>query len=130
VLPPVVIHPPVWRHHAIALVFAAGVSFLALPAGATSASQPAKLDLRLTPTDIAPAAPPRLPQATVAPRMHDQGVPEIVGEVDRVKQTETPNRRLAGTGPLGDLAIGEGMLQELLENKTIPLFRIRVAPPF
>ena len=24
----------------------------------------------------------------------------------------------------------EGVLKELLENKTIPLFRVRVAPPF
>ena len=41
-----------------------------------------------------------------------------------------PNRRDPGSGPLGKIGGGEGMLQDLLENKTIPLFRVRMAPPF
>jgi hypothetical protein len=130
VLPPVVFHPPVWRRRVAALLVACGTIPLALPASARSAPDLSGLDLRLTPSDVAPATPPRIPEGRVAPRMHDQSVPEIVGEVDRVKQTETPNRRVAGTGPLGDLSIDEGVLEELLENKTIPLFRVRVAPPF
>ena len=54
----------------------------------------------------------------------------MVGEVDRVTEPETPNRPAAGTGPLGELVGEDGLLKELLENKTIPLFRIRVEPPF
>ena len=37
------------------------------------------------------------------------------GQADR-----TPNRRVAGTGPLGNLTADDGVLKELLENKTIP----------
>ena len=42
----------------------------------------------------------------------------MVGEVDRVTEPETPNRHAADTGPLGEL-VGDGLLKELLENKTI-----------
>ena len=106
------------------------IAFAAVPALARSAADLSGLDLRLNPSDVAPTPPPLLSRGPVAPRTHGQSVPEIVGEVDQVKQAETPNRRAAGTGPLGDLTADEGLLKELLEDKTIPLFRVRMAPPF
>ena len=107
-----------------------GVALTAWPAAARSAFDLSQLDLRLNPADVAPETPPLVPRGPVRPNMHGQSVPEIVGDVDQVRQTETPNRRVAGTGPLGNLTADDGVLKELLENKTIPLFRVRVTPPF
>ena len=122
------LHPSRWRFAAILI---AGGAVLA-PAGAMAkpAANLAGLDLRLEPSDVAPTPGPLVPEGPVTPQMHAQSTWEIVGEVDRVQKTETPNRRDAGSGPLGSLTAEEGLLEELLENKTIPLFRIRVAPPF
>ena len=89
----------------------------------------ADLDLRLRPGDVVlPPEAPAIEPAVPAPSA--QSVPEVVGEVDRVTEPETPNRQAAGTGPLGELVGEDGLLKELLENKTIPLFRVRVEPPF
>lgn len=135
-LPPVDLDPPRRRHGTAAMLVAAAFVCAACPAAARSAPDLAGLNLRLQPTDVVPPAPPGPPRVPVATNQHDprnlhgQSVPEIVGEVDKAKPTETPNRRAPGSGPLGDLTVGEGMLQEFLENKTIPLFRVRVAPPF
>ena len=53
-----------------------------------------------------------------------------VEEVDKVERNPTPNRGPSLLGPLGDLGGEEGgVLQELLENKTIPLFRVRMKSP-
>ena len=99
------------------------------PGSAATTRGMAGLDLRLRPGDVvlpppeAPAIEPALPAPSA------QSVSEVVGEVDRVTEPETPNRHAADTGPLGEL-VGDGLLKELLENKTIPLFRIRVEPPF
>ncbi len=129
-LPPVVFHPRARRRGVVALLVLGGGVLLTLPASARSAPDLAGLDLRLQPSDVVSALPPGLSDTPVPPRMHDQSVPEIVSDVDRVAETPTPNRRVAGTDALGDLSFGEGVLQDLLENKTIPLFRVRVAPPF
>ena len=47
----------------------------------------------------------------------------MVEEVDRVGRGEIPSRLSAGSG-------GGGVLEELLEDNTIPLFRVRMKPPF
>lgn len=112
------------------MVVAGSVAIITVSAAASPTVDLSQLDLRLDPADIAPAPPPLLPQGPLPPRMHGQSVPEIVGDVDQVRQAATPNRRAAGTGPLGSLTADEGVLKELLENKTIPLFRVRMAPPF
>jgi hypothetical protein len=44
-------------------------------------------------------------------------------EVDRVGRGEIPSRLSAGSSGDG------GVLEDLLEDKTIPLFRVRVKPP-
>jgi len=89
----------------------------------------ARLDLRLRPGDVVlPPEAPLIEPAVPAPSA--QSVPEVVGEVDRLTEPETPNRQVAGRGPLGELVGEDGLLKELLENKTIPLFRVRVEPPF
>lgn len=129
-LPPVDLDPPHRRHGRAALLIAAGIVCAAGPVAARSAPDLAGMNLRLEPTDVVPPAPPEQPRVPVAANLHGQSVPEIVGEVDKVRPAETPNRRAPGSGPLGNLTVGEGMLQEFLENKTIPLFRVRVAPPF
>ena len=106
------------------------LSMAALPTAATSQPNLAGLNLQLSPADVAPTPSPLISEARVPPKMHEQSTSEIVGDVDQVRQTETPNRRVAGSGPLGSLTADDGVLKELLENKTIPLFRVRVAPPF
>ena len=62
---------------------------------------------------LAPASPP----PTSATRS------DVVEEVDRVGRGEIPSRLSAGSG-------GGGVLEELLEDNTIPLFRVRMKPPF
>jgi hypothetical protein len=47
----------------------------------------------------------------------------VVEEVDRVGRGEIPSRLSAGSSGDG------GVLEDLLEDKTIPLFRVRVKPP-
>ncbi len=121
---------PSRRGFGITVCVSCCVALAAGPALARSAPDLSEMDLRLSPSDVAAAHPPRLPGGPVAPRMHGQSVPEIVGEIDQVQRPETPNRLEAGAGPLGSLSADEGMLKELLENKTIPLFRVRMAPPF
>ena len=97
------------------------------PGAAATTRGMAGLDLRLRPGDVVlPPEAPAIEPAVPAPSA--QSVPKVVGEVDRVTEPETPNRH-AGTGPLGEL-VGDGLLKELLENKTIPLFRVRIEPPF
>ena len=120
------------RQHAIGCLLAFGMAacLLAGPAVASPAPGLSGLDLRLTPSDVAPpeAAPP-LNSAEDAD-LHRQNVPEIVGEIDQVQRSEPPQKRTPGTGPLENLSGSQGMLKELLENKTIPLFRVSVPPPF
>jgi hypothetical protein len=99
-----------------------------------AAAKPARdlstLDLSLSPGDVVPAAPPSAPEAGLPRAPYAQNTPEVVREVDQVRRAGTPNRRESGGGPLGGLTGDDGVLQELLEDKTIPLFRVRVEPPF
>ena len=131
-LPPVDLDPHRARRPllAAALMCAAGLVLAAAPLAQArpAASQPS-LDLRLQPSDVRPSPVPQLPEISAAD-VRAQNVPEVVGEIDRVKPNVTPNRRDPGSGPLGNLGGDGSMLQELLENKTIPLFRVRVTPPF
>jgi hypothetical protein len=53
-----------------------------------------------------------------------------VGAIDQAPVSETPNRHKAGTGTLENLAGDDELLKQLLEDKTIPLFRIRMQSPF
>jgi hypothetical protein len=88
-----------------------------------------ELDLEVRPGDV--AVPKRPPFVSPAP-VQDAGgsgtpvLPEIAGEVDRVERREIPNGP-RGT-PLGSEA-ADGFLEELIEGKTIPLFRVTVKPP-
>ena len=86
------------------------------------------LDLRLDSTDVAPAPPPPFRSFTTGPA--DESANGSVGAIDQAPVNETPNRRKAGTGTLDNLAGDDELLKQLLEDKTIPLFRIRMQSPF
>jgi len=101
-----------------------------LPASARSATNLSTLDLQLQPRDVAP---PELLESGIgdAPvSAGSQNLPEVVREVDQAQRTEPPKRRLPGSGPLDSVTGDQGVLKDLLENKTIPLFRVTVEPPF
>jgi hypothetical protein len=87
------------------------------------------MDLRLKPGDVAPAPPPPYRSVTGAPPVEELAM-DVTGTRDQGPQVETPNRRKAGAGSLDSLAGDDEFLKQLLEDKTIPLFRIRVEPPF
>lgn len=87
------------------------------------------LDLRLKPGDVAPPPPPPYRSVTGAPSTEELAT-DGVATLDQGPQTQTPNRRKAGTGSLETLAGNDELLKELLEDKTIPLFRFRVESPF
>jgi hypothetical protein len=87
------------------------------------------LDLRLKPTDVAPPPPPPYRSVTGAPSTEELAT-DAAGTLDQAPQTQTPNRRRAGSGSLDTFAGDDELLKQLLEDKTIPLFRIRVEPPF
>ncbi len=109
-----------------------GACCFALLASGTQASArtpPAidQLDLRVHPSDVTPPPPsldaqlPPAPEA--APGTGDP--PDPVEEVDKVTPSPIPNRQLGQATRLGEFAGQEGgMLQDLLEKKTIPLFRV------
>ena len=106
------------------------VGVLAGPAGATQAQRLSSLDLRLGPSDVAPPEAAPLPSAPEDADLQHQNLPEIVGETDQVQRSSVPQKRMPGAGPFESLSGSQGMLKELLENKTIPLFRVSVPPPF
>ena len=114
-----------------ATVLAAIAALWAAPAVARPAPDLERLDLTVRPTDVAPPPRARLSEP-VAPSADAAPSPSVnpVEEVDKVERNPTPNRGTSLLGPLGSLG-GEdgGVLQELLENKTIPLFRVRVKSP-
>jgi len=87
------------------------------------------LDLRLKPADVAPPPPPPYRSVTGAPSA-DELAADGADMLDRGPQIQTPNRRKAGGGALDTFAGDDELLKRLLEDKTIPLFRIRVEPPF
>ena len=89
---------------------------------------PVKYDLRVQPSDVQPDA-GDLPAEALG--SDDPGgpfaTPEAMAEADRLQRTEIPNRRRGSNA----VQPGEGnFLQDLLQNKTIPLFRVTVEPPF
>lgn len=122
--------PQQYRPWAAPLLIACATAVVATAAHGRSAPDLSELDLQLKPADVAPPPQPLQPREPTDPRTRGQSLPEVVSEVDQVRQNPTPNRRTSGTGPLDDLGGSDGLIQELLENKTIPLFRVRVAPPF
>ena len=86
------------------------------------------LDLRLDSTDVAPAPPPLFRSFTTGPA--DDAANGSVGALDQAPVNETPNRHKAGTGTLENLAGDDELLKQLLQDKTIPLFRVRMQSPF
>lgn len=107
-------------------------AFLLLAAPSQTQARPSplppNLDLRVQPGDVQPDT-DDLPIGVQG--VNDVGgpfaTPEAMAEADRMQRTEIPNRR---RGP-GAVQPGEGnFLQDLLQNKTIPLFRVTVEPPF
>jgi len=109
--------------------FGLALALLAGPAVAKPASGLSGLDLRLSPNDVAPPQPPVLPGSPEPSALHRQNIPEIVGEIDQVQRSDAPQKRTV-TGPLESLSGNQSVLKELLENRTIPLFRVSVPPPF
>lgn len=99
-----------------------------LPPQAAAARQKAdaaSLDLRLRPGDLRlpPLPSPRRPSGEEPPL--DQ--PRSAAETDRVERALIPQRHRGGELFL----VGDGgFLEELLEDSTIPLFRVTVEPPF
>lgn len=87
------------------------------------------LDLRVRPGDV-PPDPSDLLAEEPMPDENAGGpfaTPEAMAAADRVQRSEIPDRRRG----LNALQAGQGsFLSEFLENKTIPLFRVTVEPPF
>ena len=116
----------VGRHFsaACALMALCWVAFAA-PAAARPQPELAELDLRVRPTDgPAPKRPKLAEPLAPAPASTSATRSDVVEEVDRVGRGEIPSRLSAGSSGDG------GVLEELLEDNTIPLFRVRVKPPF
>ena len=112
-----------------ALAAVAGCLALTAADPSRAAQDLSGLDLRLEPADVAPSPPPPFRSVTDAPSS-DELETNDVATLDQAPQTETPNRRKTSAGSLETIAGDEDLLRQLLENKTIPLFRIRVEPPF
>jgi hypothetical protein len=104
------------------------LSWAAAAAPAAARPQPnlAELDLRVRPADVAAPKRPKLaePLAPASPPPTSATPSDVVEEVDRVGRGEIPSRLSAGSSGDG------GVLEELLEDNTIPLFRVRMKPPF
>jgi hypothetical protein len=111
-----------WACALMALSWAA----FAAPAAARPQPDLAELDLEVRPADVAAPKRPKLaePAAPVSAPPASAIAPNIVEEVDRVGRGEIPSRLSAGSSGDG------GALEELLEDNTIPLFRVRMKPPF
>ena len=117
-------------HFGLRRVASAAVAVVSLLAAVPGHAVPKAggLDLRLESTDVAPAPPPPFRSFTTGPA--DEAANGSVGAIDQAPVNETPNRRKAGTGTLDNLAGDDELLKQLLEDKTIPLFRIRMESPF
>lgn len=99
------------------------------PASSREASAHAPLDLKLRPGDVAPAAGHEAVRSRQdVPAMGEDRRPwaYAVESVDQVERQEIPNQpRLAE----GELEVGgSDFLKDLLENRTIPLFRFTLQP--
>ena len=104
------------------------LSWTALAAAAGARPQQpdlAKLDLRVRSADVAaPKRPASAEPPAPAPALTSATRSDVVEEVDRAGRGEIPSRLSAGSSGDG------GVLEDLLEDNTIPLFRVRVKPPF
>lgn len=122
-------HTPCHRWLSQKVIGACWLALLASGSQVSARTPPAidQLDLRVHPSDVAPPLPSldaQLPPAPEAPPGADNP-PDPVEEVDKVAPTPIPNRQLGQPTRLGEFAGQEGgVLQELLEKKTIPLFRV------
>jgi hypothetical protein len=100
------------------------------PANARPQPKPARLDLSVRPGDLRSMPAASLPVLGEPERAVEASMlapTDPVAEIDQVRRTEIPDRRRAQSG----LEFGDSnLIQELLENKTIPLFRVTVEPPF
>ncbi len=116
-----------WAPAVLALVLAIWSD----PAVGRPAPDLERMDLTVRPADV--AAPPKSVLDEALPPFVDatnEPAANQVDEVDKVRPNLTPNKGPSLLGPLGDLGGQEGgALQELLENKTIPLFRVRMKSP-
>jgi hypothetical protein len=112
------------RPFAACVLMALSWTALAAPAGARPQPDLAKLDLRVRPADVAaPKRPKSAEPLAPAPASTSATRSDVVEEVDRVGRGEIPSRLSAGSSGDGDV------LEDLLEDNTIPLFRVRVKPP-
>jgi hypothetical protein len=104
------------------------LSWAAFAAPAAARPQPdlAELDLKVRPADVATPKRPNLaePLAPLPAPIPATTPSDVVEEVDRVGRGEIPSRLSAGSSGEG------GVLEDLLEDNTIPLFRVRMKPPF
>lgn len=100
------------------------------PVDARPQPKPTRLDLSVRPADLRPMPATSLPVLDEPERSVEASMlapTDPVTEIDQVRRTEIPDRRRAQSG----LEFGDSnLIQELLENKTIPLFRVTVEPPF
>ena len=113
------------RPSAACVLMALSWTALAAAAGARP-QQPdlAKLDLRVRSADVAaPKRPESAEPPAPAPASTSATRSDVVEEVDRAGRGEIPSRLSAGSSGDG------GVLEDLLEDHTIPLFRVRVKPP-
>ena len=89
------------------------------------------MDLTVRPADVAPPPVPVLlePNPPFADATTETPANQV-DQIDKAQPNPTPNRGPSVLGPLGGLGGAEGgALQELLENKTFPLFRVRMKSP-
>ena len=102
---------------------------VAMPVAARTSQQLDQLDLTIRPSDVSVPVPP--PEASLPADSSvgaDIGVvpPSQVDEIDKVAPNRIPNRQIAPATRIGELTGQEGgtLLEEFLEKKTIPLFRV------
>lgn len=116
---------PVWLVVGACLTLCLG---MATPTQARLPLELDQLDLAVRPTDVAPAKPALDVGIQPAPGSTSEAglPPNPVDEVDKLAPRRVPNRKLEPSSRLGELTGQEGqmLLQEFLQNKTIPLFRL------
>ncbi|MEK0084067.1 hypothetical protein [Benzoatithermus flavus] len=103
---------------------------LASPALARSKPHLKELDLDIRPGDVAlqPRAPTAEPLTDAADIGQDLPIdPNAVAQTDQIERTELPRQRRSEGGD----GSGEGsVLEQILQDHTIPLFRVRMNSPF
>ncbi len=87
-----------------------------------------QLDLAVRPADVAPAKPALDAGISTGPAIAPSAEtpPSPVDEVDKLAPNRLPNRKLDPSTRFGELTGENGgeLLQEFLQRKTIPLFRL------